>query len=344
MDDFDPIETWPFKDQDWHFTSGVNNAGEVRGLALTGRSVGITATEIRAGLLEELELYAGGLLEVFVDSGAFSEVRFGPAGREVVRPITAADWSKRLELYVRIARAFRCRAYLVAPDAVGDQAETLRRLERYADQIRKLRELGANVLVPVQRGELGPAAFRRRAIEILGFADFVIAIPAKKAATSPAELRAFARELYFEGESELRFHLLGLGPASKRYAPMIEAIRDWHTDAVIYSDAGEIRRKVGRTNGPGGTPRALTAAQDRARARGIVDPAEVKAAGLLEVGLDENRREAQAARRAGWFDPELESAPGVPLEPGCIEYGPGGPFGDEPVQLELEVAPGKVAA
>lgn len=198
---------------------------------------------------------------VFVDSGAFSEVRFAPEmGRFVdVRPITDADWLERLAAYRRIAQALGSRAFLVAPDKVGDQAETLRRLRRYAPQVRELREFGAQIIVPIQRGELEGAAFDRACAEALGFADYIRGIPSKKAAATPAEIAALSREL----PAEARIHLLGMGPASEGYEETIAAIG--RPAAQVLCDSVRIRALVGRTNGPGGGPRLLTRLADAAR-------------------------------------------------------------------------------
>lgn len=340
--DFDPLETWPFKDEDRHFCSGVNSAGEVKGLALSGRSVGITCTESPTRMLEELALYAGGGLEVFVDSGAFSEVKFGPTGRTVVAPITEAAWLERFEVYRFVAAAFRSRAFIVAPDAVGDQLETLARMERWGHVMRGLAcHYGARMIVPVQNGELEPVDFLVRALVALRLPkdNIVIGIPSKKSATTPDQLRTLAAELAAQGV-RAPFHLLGMGPKSKLWGAMRQAIRDAMPEVEIYSDAVGVRGEVGRTNGRGGTPRRMTLAQDRARARGVKGT-EIKAAALIETGWDDSNRSTQAARRAGWYDPELESAPGVPFlnddgEP-CLSYGPGGPFGSGALQLALDL-------
>lgn len=70
-----PAVAWPAElaQEDRHFASGVNHPGEVCGL---NSHIGIAVTEIRTGLLEELALIAGGMTELFVDTGAFSEVEF----------------------------------------------------------------------------------------------------------------------------------------------------------------------------------------------------------------------------------------------------------------------------
>ncbi len=288
-----------------HFASGVNNPGEVRGLALSARHVGITAGEIREGLLEELGLFAGGLLRLFVDSAAFSEVKFCTETMKlvVVKPLTDADWQDRFELYRHCAVTFRTKAYLVAPDRVGCQTTTLERLERYAADVAVCAAYRANIIVPVQKGELPMSVFYARACAILNLAETPIAgIPMKKDATSLEDLAELVESLPWFGG---RIHLLGLGPESKRFAAAVRTIKSRRPNCSITSDSVTIRRLVGRTNGRGGGPRALTKYQDEARARGITAPAAVKAFGLQRQGTDELNAERDRAEFAGWFDSEL---------------------------------------
>ena len=295
------MTAYPFEQEARHIASGVNSAGEVRGLFLSGRHVGITATDIRAGLLDELDAFAGpGMSLVFVDSGAFSEVEFGPAGPVVVREITEAMWDAIFAVYRRIACGYGTKARIVAPDRVGDQAVTLARLERYAAEVQAIAiATRCGVIVPVQKGSLPVGEFWRRATAILGLRGLIAGVPMKKDATSIAELGELAAALPVDGA---RVHLLGIGPESKRFAAAIAAIRAARPDADITSDSVTVRRLVGRTNGRGGGPRALTAAQDAARARGITDPTEVKAHALITQGFAEIDAEKARARELGWRD------------------------------------------
>ncbi len=285
-----------------HFASGVNHPGEVRGLFLSGRSVGITAGKARTGLFEELEAFSGGGSSLFVDSGAFSEVKFGPGGPRVVRPISDAGWLERFELYARCAAMFRTRCYLVAPDRVGDQAHTLALLERFAANVAAVASFRAQIIVPVQRGSIPMGEFFRRQLAILNLRETPIAgIPMKKNATTLAELAAFVDTLPTWGS---RIHLLGLGPASKGFKKAIEAIKSRRPDCEITTDSVTIRRLAGRTNGRKGGPRILTLEQDRARALGLKG-APVKAFALQAQGLIERDTDLEASNAAGWFDVEL---------------------------------------
>lgn len=288
-----------------HFASGVNHPGEARGLAASGRHIGITCGEIRSGLLDELELSAGGLLRLFVDSSAFSEVAWNEITMrlEIVKPITDAMWEERFALYMWAAAAFRTRAYVVAPDCVGNQELTLARLTRWAPAVAAVAALRAQIIVPVQKGALPMSQMFARACELLGLRETPIAgIPMKKDATSLEDLAELVDSLPWYGA---RLHLLGLGPESKRFAAAIRCIKSRRPNATITSDSVTIRRLVGRTNGRGNGPRPLTRYQDEAKARGYVAPAVVKAYALQKQGNDVRETELDRAHAAGWFDEEL---------------------------------------
>jgi hypothetical protein len=290
-----------------HFTSGVNAAGEVRGLASSARHIGITLAKVgRTGFLEEVELHSGGLLHLFVDSGAFSEVDFPPNAAPVVaRPIEHATWIERLELAERLAASYRTRCYVVAPDRVGCQATTLERLARYAAHVAAIASHRAQIIVPVQKGAMSMSAFYAKACAVLGLRTAPIAgVPMRKDATSLEELAELVGSLPWFGA---RIHLLGLGPKAKyrRFEKVVALIKSIRPNATITSDSTQaIRGQVGRTNGRKGTPRALTIAQDRAHAAGLRGQAK-KAASLADLGFQAIDAELEAANAAGWFDVEL---------------------------------------
>jgi hypothetical protein len=307
--------TYPFEQEARHFASGVNHPGEVRGLFLSGRHVGITATEIRTGLLDELELFAGAAGECFVDSGAFSEVEFGPSGPVVVRPLDSDEhWRNVFDVMRRVACAFRTRARIVAPDRVGCQATTLARLERYAADVQVIKvATRCQVIVPVQRGAMPLGDFFRKACALLGLRDLIAGVPMKKSATSLRDLAELVRSM--EGRS-CRLHLLGIGPESKQWKAVLRTVLEIRPDADITSDSVTIRRLVGRTNGRGGKPRALTAAQDAARALGMHDAKDVKSHALITQGFAELDEEKARARAMGWRDEgDDDEAPLLSVEP-----------------------------
>lgn len=269
-----------------HFASGVNSPGDARGLAGSFRHFGITATDMPAGLIEEVELYAVTMQRLFVDTGAFSEVEFGATGPVVARPITESDWEQILALQARCARAYGKRCYLVAPDRVGCQATTLARMATYADRVRDFAALGAQIIVPVQKGDLPMSEMFRSSIAILGINDAIAGVPMKKDATSLDDLRELVSSL----PEFCRIHLLGLGPVSPRWAATMELILSLRPNADVTSDSVTIRRLVGRTNGPKGGPRILTQLLDKV---GPCNPIGRKATaiawqGAHELGLSES--------------------------------------------------------
>lgn len=294
-----------------YFASGSNRSGEVRGLGRVELNVGVSALEVTARATRDYPLNDGTvarcsvalpvfdeLLELpeasalFVDSGAFSEVCFHPTSRrtssgfakscqcvdrsrpQVVRPMDAQTWSRVIGFQCRVAGRLGERAYIVAPDRVACQRTTLERLERHANALRQMSALGANILVPVQRGELDLVAFFRRACDLIGIlGEAIPAIPMKKAATSLEDLVAFVAEV-----QPRAIHLLGLGPKSRRWPRVIAALRAIAPDMEILADSVILRSIVGRTNGPSKGPRALTAAMDRVEAANPeLDPAEARA-------------------------------------------------------------------
>lgn len=212
------------RDPGIYFASGSNRIGEIRGLAAAGRALGVAANEVSPEAERELVKLKGKNIAVFVDSGAFGEVKinapdkrgvlpfpgYSPFSFVPTKPITHEKWLKVLALYERLGRALGPFLYVVAPDQVGNQVKTARRLEKYAPQVRKLHAMGVNVIVPIQKGPLSATAFDRKIEKILGFADYVRGIPSKKKATSVAELRAFITYLRSRFETP-RIHLLGKG-------------------------------------------------------------------------------------------------------------------------------------
>ena len=236
-----------------HFLSGTNHPAEILGVVQAGRDVGACARDLRTGAEEALAASPG---YVFLDSGAFGEVAFGPEGLRVVAPLTDTDWTTLLALYARLARALGRRLYLVAPDRVGCQSTTLERLERYREELRALHATGARLIVVAQRGALPQATFLERCAAVLGFSDFVVGVPCKKNATSPEELAALV-----SGFRCAAVHLLGIGPDAPRWPEYAACVRG----LPATSDSVRILALVGRTNGRRGGPRPLTAAQDIAR-------------------------------------------------------------------------------
>jgi hypothetical protein len=244
----------------WYFASGSNHPGEIVGFAKVGIDVGVAAPDLHSAgvsaIVEAAMVYGA---RVFVDSGAFSEVGFGPTGPFVAEPISDEEWTKRLALYVTLAEKIGSKLYAVAPDQVAFQAETLARMARYAPEMQKVAALGANVLVPCQKGAMALVDFWAAAKAALGCPEssLVAAVPMKKDATSTADFAEF-----LAAAKPARVHLLGLGPKSDRFAEVVAAAKAASPSTELFCDSVLITSLVGRTNGRGGAPRPLTAMAD----------------------------------------------------------------------------------
>lgn len=248
-----------------YFASGSNHEGEIQGFASIGMNVGVAAPETGKAAEAALKKLAGTGTKVFVDSGAFSEIGFGPQGPYVKEPITDDEWNKRLDLYARLADSLGSQLYAVAPDKVAFQDDTYARLEKYARRIYQLRKRGANILVPLQKGALSLAEFDMKVEMLLG-PDYIRAIPMKKDATTTADFEEFLRE-----RQPKQIHLLGLGPQSDRYIEVMEAVRTLSPHTEVFLDSVRVTAGVERPkqkpDGSWTKPRKLTAAQDRVRLR-----------------------------------------------------------------------------
>ena len=114
------------------FASGANRVGDLFGFVAAGIAPGVALPEVNAAAAGLLVRLAGAGVPLFLDSGAFSEVEFGPMGPQVTAAITDAEWRERLAMMLDVAAAGGASVTAVAPDQVGFQGETLARLGRYA--------------------------------------------------------------------------------------------------------------------------------------------------------------------------------------------------------------------
>jgi len=269
-----------------YFASGSNQPANLRGFTAVGQAVGVAAEEVSTvgeDTLYEIQ-HLG--LPLFFDTSAFKEMRFGPAGPEVVYPITHGMWTKRLDLMTRVGMVYGPQAHLVAPDRVGCQVTTLQRLERYRDVVRGWMACGCSVLVCIQKGPMSQAQFDIAVEALLGTASYVRAMPMKKNATTLEELRLFVHT-----RRPARIHLLGMGPTSRKFDAALEAIAFGRPDCVVTCDSNLLTQSVGHSNGRAnhpreelGGPRVLTAARR-------------VAAQLIELGLTSIRSLPELAIR-----------------------------------------------
>lgn len=282
----DPVPDWnrlPVSPSAY-FLSGSNRAPEIAALGKVGADIGVTAPEIAEASIRELEQLAGSDVLVFVDSGAFGEVRFEAGELVVHKPITDSDWQKILGLYDRLAISLGSQLTVVAPDRVGCQTETLNRLTRYADRVAQLQATGARVLVAVQKGELSQAEFAKQVDVALGNSRWIPALPCKKAATTADEVGQFLTE-----RAPWHVHLLGLGVGNRQVQQYLTPFAS--SSASVSLDSCWITANVGRQ----GKRRRHTKACDYAEAA-------LQAAGRSSVDL-----KVQAALYAA-FTPKTVAA------------------------------------
>jgi hypothetical protein len=219
------------------FASGANEARELCGFALAGVSVGVAVSLIREEAIRELLRSKG---RVFADSGAFSEVEFGPDGMTVVAPISTLEWHRRIAIYKRLAAALGSKVSVVAPDRVADQHTTLARLSCYRNEMAEIAALGAEVLIPVQNGDLSPVEFYRKAVETAQL-DLVPAMPMKKAASSFEDVLAFVKEV-----RPRRLHLLGMGYERESAKKLVAALQTFAPELEISMDSNRLRAVTGK--------------------------------------------------------------------------------------------------
>lgn len=240
-----------------YFCSGASAPADMRGLSRIRHPLGVSVPFLSGPALEYLCTLRG-VCPVFVDTAAFSEVDRDGA---VIVPITDDAWIGRTAVMHRIAAALGDGCLLVAPDRVGDQQETLRRLALFSDVMRACAALGARIVVPIQRGGMSATMFHDAAACLLGV-PFVAGIPGNKAAMPPHELEDFLR-----ARRPAAVHLLGVGPRGPRYQALVDVLRRFVPDAAVSCDSNALAAAVGKSNGAGGAPRDLTAWQQRTGAR-----------------------------------------------------------------------------
>lgn len=239
-----------------YFASGSSAPADVRGLARWLHPIGVSIPALSANALLEIERLAGLPVQVFVDTGAFGEVDMINGRPVIIARISDDAWEERIAVELRIARALGPMAYCVAPDCVGDQAETLRRMRLFVSEVRELHDLGARVVVPLQRGALSTADFDSACADALGFDDYVRAIPGNKDAMPLFELEAF-----LVTAKPRALHVLGMGPRSQSFPAFCDVLRRLGQGVEVSYDSNLIAAHVGRANGRAGAPRALTALQ-----------------------------------------------------------------------------------
>lgn len=215
------------------FRSGMSATSDLRACITARVPVGVVAGELSLGKIgSTLPQYLATGGSVFIDSGAFAEVRSG----------TVPDFSAVLAVYWQVADTTRllgvapCQLFVVAPDKVGDQEGSLDRLRQYRAQVRNLIDLGCKMIVPIQRGSAGPNDMIAAVATILGTRDFIAGIPSNEAAMSIGECATILHH---------SFHILGRVKKNDRQIARIAALRLNQPGADITADANWLRSRIG---------------------------------------------------------------------------------------------------
>lgn len=174
-----------------------------------------------------------------------------------------------LPLYEALVGSIGEWLHVVAPDKIGDQAESLNRMRRYGPRMVELARQGAEVLVPLQWGDaMTLGEFEEQALQAMVVPPellykFVPAMPLKAAALPWADVIDYVRRW-----KPRRVHLLGVGP--KRRAEtgrpsgmeMVAEILALSPRTDISMDASLLSATLGKGGGPAKGPRQLTLARD----------------------------------------------------------------------------------
>jgi hypothetical protein len=228
-----------------YFASGANSPGDMLGLIDCSLDWGCSVSELTPHWELGVQYTLDTDVLTFWDSGAFSEMDLSGSSPRVKYPITDKDWVSRLRIYRWVAEALGPQAFLVAPDQVAVQLETLRRLQKYAGYMQRCRSFGAEIIVPHQGGELSLEDFTDVAAELLDFDDFVVGFPMKKGVTSLVTVADYCGCM-----QPSKVHLLGIGPRRKGQPKLIdclEAIERVSPETEVFCDSVLLRGMRERT-------------------------------------------------------------------------------------------------
>lgn len=214
------------------FRSGMSRSKDFHGAASAGVPIGVVAGELTMGQkLTTIPRYLRSGGYVFIDSGAFSEFKSGEA----------PDFDNVVNTYELIADCHDAdpqmlgRLFVVAPDKVGDQTATLKRLGVYSRRLKALIEDGVKVIVPIQRGVMPAVQMLQSVTDILGTGAFVAGIPSNKEALSLLECESLRHH---------SFHILGRIQMNAEQSARITALSTHNPQANFTADANWLRSHI----------------------------------------------------------------------------------------------------
>ena len=214
------------------FGSGASAYWDILGYMLARAPMCVDASLLSVA---RVELLAFAESDVMIDTGAFSAFR---ASKTV-------DWDRVISVQSAIARALRGRAYVVAPDVVGDLDATRSVVDAHELDLLRIHKNTVNIIYPCHGNVRDSAAWFREIAR--RFPGAIAGIPANEKALGPLEIAAFMRF-----SNATRIHFLGRGPRSHGWSSFEAAARG----ADITCDSSQIAAAVGQG-------RAITRAQER---------------------------------------------------------------------------------
>ncbi|MFA6031257.1 MAG: hypothetical protein WC969_15515 [Elusimicrobiota bacterium] len=256
-----PSTEWPWPDDFHYYQSGTNQRARFLAQAERETNPGTTTEELSDDLVQdmiEILLRHKGA-KLFVDNGAFPEMVEKDNKPTWPKPITDAQWVRRLGWYDRFARALGPRVLLVLPDQVASQQGTLARLAAYADEIRAIMSHGAHAVLALQGGEWDRAEFWRVCMSVLegngvpNLDKVRPGLPLTVKARPPPddEIADILRRLDPRPEA---VHFLGRGVQSEKYAGTFRAATRVLPGLQVSSDSKNVTGKMmgarTRTMGP----------------------------------------------------------------------------------------------
>jgi hypothetical protein len=217
---------------DLAFRSGMSRSKDLHAGIGANVPVGVVAGELlflQRMITIPRYLQAGGA--VFIDSGAFSELKTG------IEP----DFERVLGVYREIAEHVRdmgmtpSNLYVVAPDKVGDQWASIERLCKYEKQVRELIDMGVQVIIPIQSGPIEPAELVTSIALIVETRSFIVGVPSNAAAMSIEECARLDHHSY---------HILGRVQRNAQQDARVAALRLNNPSALITADANWLRSRL----------------------------------------------------------------------------------------------------
>jgi len=248
------------------YGSGLSRRKDLRAGMASQMGVGVTITELPEKGMDDIAHAIAQSPEtgkgVFVDSGAYSvHAAAVKAGRD---PDENPDFSKVIEKYDKLSEKVqkavpkndvgqRGMLMLVAPDVVGNQAATMKLIEKHADDINRWIGAGHEVIIPFQSGPIKQSEFYQRVVDVLGHSNFVVGIPSKAKAMPNSELT----ELLDQPYAPQRLHILGAAkPGSLEKRMEVIRAHDTRQEIGVTADANLARSKLDRLKGLTGQARA----------------------------------------------------------------------------------------